>query len=215
MTQVMRRDEAARVAREAKQFAASHPGDTAVLVLVADLLSQAHEDGPAVVMAALGAATQAARDRRPPGMPDAERRLWERAGASFEVAAIVHVDAARAASFADLVARSVLGDAAVAELLGVDRSRVSQRIGERSLYAFGASGEDRGFPRWQFNEAKTIRGLKVVLAALDADVHPLVVDHWFCTPSIDLDVGGEPVSPVSWLATGGSPTTAAALAADL
>ena len=117
-------------------------------------------------------------------------------------------------AFVDLLDRSVEGDAAVAELLGVDRSRISQRLRARSLYAF-TYGDARYFPTWQFVEGKTVAGLKDALAELDDDLHPLVVDHWFTTPSVDLEIDGAAVSPKTWLTTGGSPEPVAALAADL
>ena len=147
-------------------------------------------------------------------LPADERKLWEDAGASFEPRGAA-INAVRATvAFVDLLGRSVEGDAAVADLLRVDRSRISQRLRERSLYAF-VHGDARYFPRWQFVDGRTLPGLKEALAELDEDVHPLVLDHWFTTPSVDLEVGDASVSPVHWLTTGGSPEPVVALAADL
>ena len=100
----------------------------------------------------------------------------------------------RIAAHAELIAQSIQGDAAVADLLGVDRTRISQRLTERSLYSF-QSGDERLYPKWQFDKRKTLRGLKTVLGALDPALHPLVVDHWFRTPNVDLDVNEAALSP--------------------
>lgn len=165
--------------------------------------------------AALRATAAAVGSRTAPlALPAAERKLWQELGASFDADSVVEAEATAAAAFADLVERSVVGDAAVAELLGVDRTRISQRLASRSLYAFTGPG-DRCFPRWQFAGRRTVPGLRTVLEALDAGLHPLTVDHWFRTPSVDLEVAGESVSPAAWLATSGRPAVLAELAADL
>ncbi len=202
---------------EVKRYTSARPDDVGLLAVVTDLLSDARDDqaSAAVAVAALRAATVAIRGRHLAGLPESERLVWEHLGARFDPSVVPAVEAASAAAFADLVARSVVGDAAVAELLGVDRSRISQRISERSLYAFTGPSEERCFPRWQFVGTKTVPGLKAVLAALDAELHPLTIDHWFTTPNVDLEVEGQPVTPTIWLATGGSPNVAAELARDL
>lgn len=160
-------------------------------------------------------ADQAESRTAPVDMPEAERAAWEAAGASFEdPGAVARVHARAAAAFAGLLTRSVPGDAAVAELLGVDRSRVSQRLTERSLYSFH-HGDDRYYPRWQFQGTMVMRGMRDVLRALDESLHPLTVDHWFTTPSRELLVDGEPVAPAAWLAIGGKVDAVSAVAADL
>ena len=217
MAQSMRGDEVAQLVQEAERFASAHPGDTEILTLVTGLLSDAARDDTrvAIVASALSAATEATRRRQSEGLPAAEQQLWEHVGALFDSGAVAVIEAARAAAFADLVQRSVIGDTAAGELLGVDRSRISQRVSEPSIYAFSASGEERCFPRWQFAGAKTLPGFKTVLAAIAHDLHPLTVDHWFTTPSTDLEVDESPVSPVTWLITGGPPTVVAELAREL
>ncbi|HEX9774591.1 MAG TPA: hypothetical protein VGB83_03310 [Actinomycetota bacterium] len=149
-------------------------------------------------------------------LPAHERAVWATVGAPLDdESALPRAKARASVRFADLVASSIVGDAAVARKLGgVDPSRISQRLSERSLYAFeGPKG--RCFPRWQFRGGKPLPGLKVVFARMAKDVHPLVVDHWFTTPNVDLAVEEEPVSPADWLATGGRPDRAAELAEDL
>lgn len=139
-------------------------------------------------------------------LPGAEQRLWGAVGAKFSDAGAVARGRVRSAeAFASLVERSICGDAALAEYLGVDRSRVSQRLADHSLYAFEAGPEERCFPEWQFASKKPLRGLKTVLSSLDSNLHPLVVDHWFTTPSTELLVEDETLSPAEWLRTGGDP----------
>lgn len=147
-------------------------------------------------------------------LPSGERNQWAAVGAKFDNRAPRSNDKRLVDAFAALLTRSVIGDAAVAQLLGVDRSRVSQRLADRSLYAFTA-GDERCFPSWQIVDTKALPGLKVVLRALDPAFHPLAVDHWFTSSNVDLEIDDKPVSPASWLATGGAPKAAAELAADL
>jgi len=137
-------------------------------------------------------------------LPQEEKEAWEAVGARFDTVAVANARSHRIGAHAELIANSIQGDAAVADLLGVDRTRISQRLGERSLYAF-PSGDERLYPRWQFTGHKTLLGLKTVLGALDPALHPLVVDHWFTTPSVDLEVGDEDMTPRAWLETGGDP----------
>lgn len=139
-------------------------------------------------------------------LPDDERERWESVGADFSGSEAVPRSSARsAAAFVDLMARSIRGDDTLAKFLGVNRSRVSQRVSDRSLYSFTGIEGDRFFPRWQFVDHKTLPGLRVVFSALGPRVHPLVVDHWVRTPSVDLTIGGENVTPILWLQTGGDP----------
>lgn len=143
------------------------------------------------------------RERRAPAtMPAAEQETWEDLGGRFDTGAIERSTLRSRAAMAELVANSVAGDAAVSELLGVDRSRISQRVSERSLYAID-TGSQRHFPRWQFAEHSTVPHLRAVLRALDPGLHPLTVTHWFLTPSMELELEGSAVSPREWLVTGG------------
>lgn len=158
-----------------------------------------------------------ARSRTVPDeMPAEERALWERAGADFSQGedALARSSAATAAAFANLLERSIVGDEAAAELLSVDRSRISQRLTEHSLYALSYA-DVRYFPRWQFARNKILRGIKTVLTALDPKLHPLTVDHFFTTPSLELAGPEEPLSPAAWLAMGGDIGAVTELAADL
>ena len=104
-----------------------------------------------------------------------------------------------------------------ARLLGVDPSRVRQRLGERTLYGVKTA---RGWrlPTFQFDldqPDRLVPGIGAVLAALPRDLHPVAVYNWLTLPDPDLTWQGEPVSPLDWLRSGGDPETAAAIAADL
>lgn len=190
------------------------------LAAVDELVESAvHGDRSKAEVAAIlleAAVTETRRARSAPGaMPDDERRAWEELGASFaEPQAVARGRGRSAASFAGLLARSVRGDAAVAKRLKVDRSRISQRLSERSLLAVSHGGE-RYFPLWQFDEASVLRGLRSVLVVMDPGLHPLTVDHWFNAPSLELVVGDEAVTPVEWLRTGGGAEALTSAAAEL
>ncbi len=100
-----------------------------------------------------------------------------------------------------------------ARLLGVDVSRIRQRLRERSLFGVEYEGEWR-LPRFQFERRKVLPSLAQVLAALPADVNPLDVAGWFLSPNPDLGLEGEPraLSPREWLLRGLPPERATALA---
>ncbi|HEX9994148.1 MAG TPA: hypothetical protein VGB14_14565 [Acidimicrobiales bacterium] len=163
-------------------------------------------------LAVLTAVTEAYRGAAASSMPAGERAVWERTGARFDEAAPMADAARRVEAFARLVARSV-DDAGAAGRLGVDRTRLSQRLRERSLLSFRAPDGERRFPEWQFDVPTA--ALREVLSALDPAAHPLTVDHWAHAPQPDLEVGDAKVSPAEWLATGGDPAVVAALAAAL
>ena len=147
-------------------------------------------------------------------LPRDERESWEDAGASFDSQSSELVVDHGAVAFSDLLARSVEAESAVARLLGVDRAHIRKLVQDNSLYAF-AYGDSRFFPAWQFLEGGTLPGLRQVLAALDEGLHPLVVDHLFTTPSLDLEISGAPVPPATWLSMGGNPGAVVELASDL
>ena len=145
----------------------------------------------------------------PATLPEAEAKIWRHVGARTDSpSALAQARAMALAKYAEVFSRSIMGDAAVARYLKVDRSRISQRIAERSLFAIPVPG-DRMFPRWQFVEHKILPGLREVLVAFD-ETHPIVIDAWMTTPDDELDLAGTPLSPIVWLQTGGS----AAVVAD-
>jgi hypothetical protein len=92
-----------------------------------------------------------------------------------------------------------------ARYLKVDSSRVRQRLRENSLFGIDYDGEKR-LPRFQFERAKVIPGLREVLAALPSGLNPLDWAEWFLSPNPDLEIDAqeEPVSPREWLLQGHS-----------
>lgn len=161
-------------------------------------------------LAVFAAARDAMAATAPAQLPREEREVWEASGARFHETAPALDAARRAAAFVDLVARS-LDDVGAARRLGVDRTRLSQRLRERSLLSFRGLDGERRFPAWQFDVPAT--ALREVLRMLDPDLHPLTVDRWAHAPDPDLEVDGERRSPVEWLTTGGDPARVASLAA--
>jgi hypothetical protein len=102
-----------------------------------------------------------------------------------------------------------------ARYLKVDASRVRQRLRENSLFGIDYDGEKR-LPRFQFERAKVIPGLREVLAALPVGLNPLDVAEWFLSPNPDLEVEDEenPLSPRDWLLSGASVEAVVTLARD-
>ncbi len=143
----------------------------------------------------------------------AEAAIWRSVGATFGECLEAANGRRALAAFADLRERSIVGEASMAAALGVDRSRIDQWIDHGDLYAFVA-GDERCFPRWQLVDGKPVRGLRAVLGALDPGLHPLVVDHWFTGPNVDLSIDGTPTAPISWLAMGGRVEPVVRLVAD-
>ena len=121
-----------------------------------------------------------------------------------------------AAEYSALVVTG-LSVAQVARALGVDDSRVRQRLAKRTLYGIKLRDGWR-LPAFQFDErrdGRLIPGLEQVIPALDPALHPVAVYRWFTLPHPDLLVDDAAVSPRDWLRSGGSPAEVAALAAAL
>jgi hypothetical protein len=125
----------------------------------------------------------------------------------------------------DVVVRSAAGFAVmlvqaktageVAHDLGVTSARIRQRASERTLYGI-RDGDEWRFPGWQFDDSgRPIRGLAAVFPVMSGDLHPIAVFRFLSEPSTDLEIDDEPVSPLTWLATGGNPESVAAIAATL
>lgn len=161
----------------------------------------------------LEGAVELLREHREPGvLPADEQCQWEALGARFPDEATVQRARLRVhGAVSALRSSGVHGDVEVAELLQVDRTRISQRVGERSLYAVH-DDSGRWFPRWQFDGTRTLPHLKAVLAELNPELHPLTVAHWFTTPHAELLVDGEATSPRDWLLSGGGAQLVAQLA---
>jgi len=104
------------------------------------------------------------------------------------------------------------GDAA--RLLGVQESRVRQRLAERTLYGFKYEGAWR-VPRFQYYHDGLVPGGAAVFPRLPAAITPVAVWTWFTTPTMELVAQGQPVSPRDWLIAGGDPSVVGNLAALL
>jgi hypothetical protein len=193
-----------------------HP---AVLAVAIERLTASVERNPAIAGLALALLESAAEIAEASTvratLPEAEATIWRQVGARPEHTGALAQGRARAmAMFADVYDRSIVGDAAVAKYLKVDRSRISQRIAERSLFAVPVANE-RMFPRWQFVEHKIVPGLKDVLSAFQRTIHPIVLDVWMTTPDDELQLAGVSLSPIDWLRTGGSAAVVADFAVTL
>ena len=143
---------------------------------------------------------------------ESQQSVLRKLGASLEPlqASELGPIAGLAVAQAELVAHS-LPVVAVAKRLGVDTSRVRQRIYARSLYAFKHQAAWL-VPAFQLQGRKLVPGLGAVVTALAPTLHPVAVSRWFTTPNADLVLGDAAVSPIDWLAAGGSPEAAHGLA---
>lgn len=127
-----------------------------------------------------------------------------------------------AAGSGDRAARQValLADAldvnAAAHLLGVDPTRIRQRLRERSLYGIRRDSRTWLLPRFQFDGEQEIPHLGEVLRALPDDLHPRSVEGFLSVPKPELvDDRDEPTTPREWLRTGGPAGPVVALASAL
>lgn len=104
-----------------------------------------------------------------------------------------------------------LGIAEAAMLLGVDRSRISQRLSAGSLWSFRL-GRGRRLPRWQFTaDGRSLPGLDIVVAAIPAELAPESVAGFMNTAQPEL----EGRTPAAHLAGGGDPHPVAELVTGL
>ncbi len=146
---------------------------------------------------------------------DAQQSTLRKLGASLEPLRPGDLGpiAGLAAAHAALVAQSATVPV-LAERLGVDASRVRQRIYARSLYAF----KHRGgwlIPSFQIEVNGLVPGVETVVPKLSPALHPVAVSRWFTTLNADLVLDDEAVSPIAWLSSGGQPAVVAALAGSI
>ena len=95
---------------------------------------------------------------------------------------------------------SGLTTAQVAVELGRAASNIRRSVASRDLYAIsGGPHRELLFPEWQFVDGKPLRGLRQVLTALPATLHPLAVESFMLGTHEELD----DLAPVTWLDTGG------------
>lgn len=104
----------------------------------------------------------------------------------------------------------------VAARLGVDPTRVRQRLRAGTLLGLRAGGRAWRLPRFQFDaHGRDLPHLGLVLAALPADAHWRSVEGFFERPKPELIADGEASSPREWLLGGGPAEPVVALAAAL
>ena len=124
------------------------------------------------------------------------------------------------APFADLPATlpelrmQSLSTEEAAARLGVNSSRVRQRLLARTLYGF-KDGAVWRIPSFQFEAGRTVPGVEQVFPEIRPSVSPIAVARWFCVPWADLivDEARETVvSPRTWLLEGRDPAPVVAQA---
>lgn len=126
------------------------------------------------------------------------------------------VDAQIASAYQQLRTGSLRVEEA-ARRVGVNTSRIRQRLAERSLYGL----KDRStwlLPAFQFCSDGLVPGVDVVVKRLPLDIGALAVARWFSSPNPDLttrDDDERPLTPLQWLRGGNPPEAAAELAAAL
>jgi hypothetical protein len=110
--------------------------------------------------------------------------------------------------------------AQAAERLGVDPSRIRQRLTAQPPTLYGIRrGNGWVVPEFQFDGDRLLPGIGEVAAQLDPDLHPAAVVRWFTTPHPDLVAENSDdapaLSPRDWLRLGFPPRAVADLAAEL
>jgi len=126
------------------------------------------------------------------------------------------VDAQVASAYQQLRTSSLSVEEA-ARRLGVNASRIRQRLAERSLYGL-KDGSVWLLPAFQFGSDGLVPGVDVVVKRLPLDIGALAVARWFSSPNPDLstrDDDERPLTPLEWLLGGNPPEAAAELAAAL
>jgi hypothetical protein len=118
-----------------------------------------------------------------------------------------------AAAYAALIASSLTVQE-VAHKLGVDGSRVRQRLAARTLFGV-KRGDGWRIPAFQLDGDRLLPGLDAVVPRIDPAIHPLGVFRWFTTPDPDLEIANTSISPRDWLRMGNDPAPVAALAEAL
>ena len=102
--------------------------------------------------------------------------------------------------------------------LGVNDSRVRQRLAERALYGIKVDDGWR-LPLFQFEEqGGLVPNIDRILPRLDESLSAIAVFHWLTNPNPDLasaETRDEPVSPLAWLRLGLDADVVAELAAQI
>ena len=126
------------------------------------------------------------------------------------------VQARAASAFQELRDSSLTVDEAAVRL-GVNPSRIRQRLAARSLYGL-KDGNTWLLPAFQFVSSGLVPGVGVVVRTMPPDIGPLAAARWFTSPNPDLcarDEDERPLTPLQWLLGGKPPEAAVELAAAL
>lgn len=170
-----------------------------------------------MVLAALGEMNPVLTTEEPSReWPPMELAALARGGFSFEPVQGQIADDPIASTVAlqtALVATSVSVIEA-AHSLGLNPSRIRQRLAARTLYGLKTIGGWR-LPAFQFDQGRPLPGIERILPYLDRSLHPVAVYSWFTAPDPDLEVSDVPVSPRDWLRLGNDPDAVARLATAL
>ncbi len=126
---------------------------------------------------------------------DRERALLKKGGVRLESRGVDPV-LRSAGRYAEILAGSLSVQEA-ARRLGVNTSRIRQRLIARTLYGVKMDSEWL-LPEFQFHEGREVPGLRLVLPHFPADASPVGMRNWLTTASADLD----DLSPLQWLLTG-------------
>jgi hypothetical protein len=119
-----------------------------------------------------------------------------------------------AADYAVLLAAS-LPPSEIAHRIGVDESRIRQRINQHTLYAV-KDGRGWRVPVFQLDATghALLPGLERIIPRVH-DAHLVEVARWFLSPQVDLEgPDDEPMSPRDWLLMGHDPKLAALVAEE-
>ena len=153
-------------------------------------------------------------------LPTEELALLRGAGFSFKREFLGRDDPVLRGTleFSALIA-SALSSKEAAKLLGVDASRIRQRLTGRRPTLYGVKWRGEWLlPRFQFAGKAEVPGLGEVVPQLDPSLNPVAVARWFLSPNPDLLVDtddAKAASPREWLLHGHSPSEVARLAEDL
>lgn len=150
------------------------------------------------------------------GIPEAELNALREAGINLEGsvtdpsgAAQVALGLLRSRQFRD----EALTAAQAAKKLGVTDGRVRQMVAANSVVTI-PNGDGYLLPAWQIVAGRLLPGLDGVIEVA-GDVHPLTLAGFMTRPDVDLEIEGQPATPVQWLLAGGEGERVADLAAGL
>ena len=143
-------------------------------------------------------------ERRNTGLSDIEKDVLRSVGFNVGGSPNAAADARALSGEASLIEMSLCIQEAAA-LLGATEADIHRRVAERKLFGFFAE-ERHWLPSFQFAGQQAVRGLDLVLAALDPELHPVEVEAFFVMPDADLVVEklDHPLSPAEWLKAGRS-----------